>query len=722
MFVLLILLPISISYRYSHLLNSYHSSNFRRVSLTLFSLQKLSITDRSVNNEIDSIESISMYKAATDDPIHEFVHSLHGYMLNVSISSVQFSSVNINGDINHTQELNNVVNDHIFSNRMFSIDDLRTIKSIQGKYVQIKSTLKYQLNYRFQTNDQVKNYALHEASDFIRALISYHIFKYITFTTICQKQYRLELKIMNNRTTMLNSNNHATVRYVLNKRDLSTNKKKLLTLSKSSIGLSTGSTKVVASNIDDVEFNDDATNNSSFQHDRFKNLLIPYDEPFLYALNLTTRVKDTSSSVNSRTHKRSSLHPAHSYIYRPKVGMSDKLKQIQKFVEIVDQLMSSSIIINKRDSQRPLKVVDMCSGLSYLTFALHYHLSHEYPSIETIGVDMRPALIASVNRIARSLDERFHNLSFQQGYISDFIIFNQTLYTTVEQRETDHNNAINITNNNNNNITSSRGMLSNMMNKQHKASTITIDSNREDTTSILEDLMKLPISSSSDSDDRVVPAISTMDGVDILVALHACDTATDDVIFCGIQHNAKVIVVSPCCHKEVRRFIDSHMGGRRMSLNSRAIMNNNSNNNNNSEIEKKANKCSSIGPLIHVMKYGIYRERQAEMVTDTIRAMVLDYMGYDTNVFEFINYEHTSKNIIITAIKREDIIDDEEYYISRSDESTVCDDDGKDDRSDRHHRYDERRHLLREDIMALMMSCGIKSQRLTSLLGIEANI
>jgi len=680
-----------------------------------------------------------MYKAATDDPIHEFVHSLHGYMLNVSISSVQFSSVKlINGDINHTQELNNVVNDHIFSNRMFSIDDLRTIKSIQGKYVQIKSTLKYQLNYRFQTNDQVKNYALHEASDFIRALINYHIFKYITFTTICQKQYRLELKIMNNRITMLNSNNHATVRYVLNKRDLSTNKKKLLTLSQSSIGLSTGSTKVVASNIDDVEFNIDATNNSSFQHDRFKNLLIPYDEPFLYALNLTTRVKDTSSSVNSRTHKRSSLHPAHSYIYRPKVGMSDKLKQIQKFVEIVDQLMSSSIIINKRDSQRPLKVVDMCSGLSYLTFALHYHLSHDYPSIETIGVDMRPALIASVNRIARSLDERFHNLSFQQGYISDFIIFNQTLYTTVEQK-TDHNNAINITNNNNNNITSSRGMLSNMMNKQHKASTITIDSNRDDTTSILEDLMKLPISS-TDSDDRVVPAISTMDGVDILVALHACDTATDDVIFCGIQHNAKVIVVSPCCHKEVRRFIDTHMGGRRMSLNSRAIMNNNSNNNNNnnnnnnSEKEKKKEdkyssigpleKQFSIGPLIHVMKYGIYRERQAEMVTDTIRAMVLDYMGYDTNVFEFINYEHTSKNIIITAIKREDIIDDEEYYISRSDESTVCndDDDGKDDFSDRHHRYDERRHLLREDIMALMMSCGIKSQRLTSLLGIEANI
>jgi hypothetical protein len=707
-----------------------------------------------------------MYKAATDDPVHEFVRSLHGYMLNVSISSVQFSSVKvINGDINHTQDLNNVINDHIFSNRMFSMDDLRTIKSIQGKYVQIKSTLKYQLNYRFQTNDQVKNYVLHEVSDFIRALINYHIFKYITFTTICQKQYRLELKMMNSM-TMLNNNNHSRLRYVLNKRDLLINNKKLLlTSSQSSIG-STGSTIAAASNVEAVAVNDDATNDCSFQHDRLKNLLIPYDEPFLYALNLTTRVKDTSSIVNSRTHKQSSLNPAHTYVYRPKVGMSDKLKQIQKFVEIVDQLISSSTIINKRDSQRPLKVVDMCSGLSYLTFALHYHLSHDYPSVETIGVDMRPALIASVNRIARSLDKRFHNLSFQQGYISDFIIFNQTLYTTVEQK-TDHKNAINSTKNNNN-TTSSRGMLSSMINKQRKALTITIDSsNREDTTSILDDLMQLPIRStdnslassgntatsssatttsssspdSNDSGNRIAPAISTMDGVDILVALHACDTATDDVIFCGIQHNAKIIVVSPCCHKEVRRFIDSHIGGRRMSLNSRAIMNNN-----NSEEEKKEenkhssigplDKYSSIGPLIHVMKYGIYRERQAEMVTDTIRAMVLDYMGYDTNVFEFINYEHTSKNIIITAIKREEVIDNKEYdNISRSGytsyESTVCndDDDSKDDRSDhqhhRHHhlpRHDERRQLLREDIMALMISCGIKSQRLTSLLGIESNI
>ena len=790
LFIVLISLLVSLSYQFSYRLSSYSSADFRRVSLIFSSLQKVSTTDRSVNNELDSIESNSMYiKATTDDPVHEFVHSLHGYMLNVSISSVQFSSVKLINELNNNHNMNMTSN---ISNRMFSVDDLKTIKSIQGKYVQIKSTLKYQLNYRFQTNDQVKNYILHEASAFIHALINYHIFKHITFTTTCQKQYRLEMKMMN-RMTMLNSNNHSTVRYVLNKRDLSTNKKKLLTPSQSSIGSSGLGPAIpsAAGNNDAVTVNDDTniepTNNCDFQHDRSKNLLIPYDEPFLYALNLTTRVKDTSSSANSHSHQRSSLHPVHTYVYRPKVGMSDKLKQIQKFVEIVDQLMSSSIIINKRKSQRPLKVVDMCSGLSYLTFALHYHLSYDYPSIETIGVDMRPALIASVNRIARSLDKRFQNLSFQQGYISDFIIFNQPMHTTVRQK-TDHNNynAINNTMNNNN-ITNSRGVLSSMMNKQRKAPTITIDSSREDTTSILEDLIKLPISttdssslassgkkapfatSSSDSGSsndgtggssdsggsRVASDISTMDGVDILVALHACDTATDDVIYCGIQHNAKVIVVSPCCHKEVRRFIDSHMGGRRMGVNSRAIINSNNINNSSEEEEEEEDKhssisplgkqSSSIGPLIHVMKYGIYRERQAEMVTDTIRAMVLDYMGYDTNVFEFINYEHTSKNIIITAIKREEkaIIDDMEYDSSRNDrkdtsvsgdhtsDESACnndDHDGKDDRSDRQHhrhhappRHDERRHMLREDIVALMMSCGIKSQRLTSLLGIESN-
>ena len=104
----------------------------------------------------------------------------------------------------------------------------------------------------------------------------------------------------------------------------------------------------------------------------------------------------------------------------------------------------------------------------------------------------------------------------------------------------------------------------------------------------------------------------------ILIALHACDTATDDAIFKGITAQADLIVVAPCCHKQIRR-----------------------------EIEK--NKAAN--ELDFLTKYGIFLERQAEMVTDGIRAMILEYFGYKTKVFQFISDAHTPKNILVVGIK-----------------------------------------------------------------------
>jgi tRNA A58 N-methylase Trm61 len=106
--------------------------------------------------------------------------------------------------------------------------------------------------------------------------------------------------------------------------------------------------------------------------------------------------------------------------------------------------------------------------------------------------------------------------------------------------------------------------------------------------------------------------------IDILIALHACDTATDDAIAKGITANAQLIVVAPCCHKQIRR-----------------------------EIEKVKNE----NDIQFITKHGIFMERQAEMITDAIRALVLEYFGYKTKVFEFITDAHTPKNIMITAIK-----------------------------------------------------------------------
>ena len=106
--------------------------------------------------------------------------------------------------------------------------------------------------------------------------------------------------------------------------------------------------------------------------------------------------------------------------------------------------------------------------------------------------------------------------------------------------------------------------------------------------------------------------------VNLLIALHACDTATDDAIFKGIKAHAELIVVAPCCHKQIRKEIEQH---------------------------KVKNEVSFL------TKYGIFLERQAEMVTDGIRALILEYFGYKTKVFEFISDAHTPKNVLVVGIK-----------------------------------------------------------------------
>ena len=112
------------------------------------------------------------------------------------------------------------------------------------------------------------------------------------------------------------------------------------------------------------------------------------------------------------------------------------------------------------------------------------------------------------------------------------------------------------------------------------------------------------------------------DEIDILIALHACDTATDSAIFKGIRSKANLIVCAPCCHKQVRRDM------------------------------KERSKFNSI------TKHGIFKERQAEMLTDTLRTLIMEKEGYKTKAFEFISNEHTRKNIMLVGKKTNDIIDE----------------------------------------------------------------
>jgi SAM-dependent methyltransferase len=105
--------------------------------------------------------------------------------------------------------------------------------------------------------------------------------------------------------------------------------------------------------------------------------------------------------------------------------------------------------------------------------------------------------------------------------------------------------------------------------------------------------------------------------LDIVIALHACDTATDHAIHLGIRSGASLIICSPCCHKQLRP------------------------------------QLKSPALLAPMLQHGIHLGQQAEMLTDSLRALLLQAHGYDSQVFEFVSLEHTSKNKMILAVRRE---------------------------------------------------------------------
>ena len=108
-----------------------------------------------------------------------------------------------------------------------------------------------------------------------------------------------------------------------------------------------------------------------------------------------------------------------------------------------------------------------------------------------------------------------------------------------------------------------------------------------------------------------------LSNTDIAVALHACDTATDDAIKKAVRAKAEIIVLAPCCQKYVRK------------------------------------KIIVPDRLKGIFGHGIHEERLAVMLTDGLRAMTLENSGYDIKVFEFISSEHTARNTMITAVKND---------------------------------------------------------------------
>ncbi len=242
---------------------------------------------------------------------------------------------------------------------------------------------------------------------------------------------------------------------------------------------------------------------------RQKNYILKGDEPFLYVLGI--------SDKSGRVHDK-------------KQG---KFRQINRFLEYFNQ------VYENLPKEGTLTIYDLCSGKSYLSFAVYHHLTNNlHRTVNLLAIDLKADVISACEGYAKEVG--FSGMHF-----------------------------------------------------------------------LCDDVKNTPKDISPD----------------LVISLHACDVATDIVLACAVSLSAKVILSTPCCHRELSRKI-------------------------------------ACAPLAFATKFGKLSDKICEGLTDGLRLLYLEGYGYTTNAYELVDPEDTPKNTLLVAVKKkkEDEKKKKEYY------------------------------------------------------------
>lgn len=259
-------------------------------------------------------------------------------------------------------------------------------------------------------------------------------------------------------------------------------------------------------------------------HNKTKKYIIPDNEPCDFLIELGVMNKD--AKVLAKKY--------------------DKFKQINKFLEIVDDAVTKALPTFDTDpktmqnQKSEYKIIDFGCGKAYLTFALYYYFNKiKKLDVQIVGLDLKKEVIDFCNSVAKKLN--YSKLIFEYGDIKDY---------------------------------------------------------------------------------------NTKQAVDMVVTLHACDNATDAALVKAIKWNTNIILSVPCCQHEFFDKIDN----------------------------------DNLEPML---KHGLIKERLSSLVTDSLRSLFLETKGYKVQLVEFVDMEHTPKNILIRATKaniREEAINEYESF------------------------------------------------------------